>query len=194
MRLRSRWRGRCETQPWTGEEGFAFGEWETPFANEYVTIYEVAYSPVLSDPDLDIREMPESMLRQRPRHQLTIRISIGKTGQIYRILFEETSAFRVLDEHGLTELWQETSGKGSRPAYTTFRIRNHAWMRESMASFLVADGWSYVIATDFDCVEIVSGKPPVIWLESCGVPNESGGEGLKVAAERGEALPPSVTS
>ncbi len=81
---------------------------------------------------------------------------------LYLVFFEVVSAFRVLDEHGLLELWEKTSELGGRPAARTFKVRNHAWTKESPITFLASDGWSYIMATDFDCIEIVSVTPPEI--------------------------------
>ncbi len=155
-----------ESGQWLGEGEFTFGEWPTPFAEEkHATIYEVAYSPVLSHPDLDGETLPESLLSRRPKQALVVRVLIENTGDIYRVSFAEVSAFRVLDEGGLTEFWKQTSLRGGRPAHSTFRVRNHAWTKESFLSFLASDGWSYVIATNLGCVEIVSWQPPIITLE-----------------------------
>ena len=44
--------------------------------------------------------------------------------------FSDVSAFRVLDEHGLTDMW-EASSKAQRPAHTTFRVKGHKWQQES---------------------------------------------------------------
>lgn len=80
--------------------------------------------------------------------------------------FDTVSAFRVLDEHGLTQLWEKTAELGGRPGQTTFKVRNHLWTEESLISFLGAqDGWSFVIASDWDCVEIVALTPPTILEE-----------------------------
>jgi hypothetical protein len=92
-------------------------------------------------------------------------------------MFQQVSAFRVLDEHGLMEFWGETTRQGGMPAQSTFRVRNHGWTKESMLSFLPTDGWSYVVATDFDCVEIVSANPPLVTLEPGGEPDASGKTG-----------------
>ncbi|RVG27254.1 IS66 family insertion sequence hypothetical protein [Sinorhizobium meliloti] len=44
-----------------------------------------------------------------------------------------------------------------RPGRITFRVRNHGWTEESPLSFMHerVGGWSYVIATDGQCVEML---------------------------------------
>jgi hypothetical protein len=51
---------------------------------------------------------------------------------LYRVTFQEASAFRVLDEGGLSEFWHQTKPLGGRPGQTTFRVRNHDWFSESL--------------------------------------------------------------
>lgn len=85
--------------------------------------------------------------------------------------FAHVSAFRVLDEDGLTELWH-ASAKTPRPAQTTFRVRGHKWQFESELSWLMGgteDFYSFMIATDGDCLEVVSSKEPSIELRPAEV-------------------------
>jgi hypothetical protein len=79
----------------------------------------------------------------------------------FRALFADVGAFRVLDEHGLLELWDPAI---RRPAFTTFRVRNHLWSKESEISFLyfTKDRWSYMIATVGDCLEVLTQTEPRI--------------------------------
>ncbi len=119
-----------------GDGRFAFGPWVTPFSDLSVWLGDISYE--------------------------------GRSGALvfgvhvvgcpaYRVAFEHVSAFRVLDEHGLLEIWQHP-----RPNRTAFRVRNHLWTRESPVTFLASDGWSYVVATDDACIEIVSASAPSI--------------------------------
>ena len=64
----------------------------------------------------------------------------------------------------LSEFWHQTKVLGGRPGQTTFRVRNHDWSKEGLLAWLrgTEEGWSYVIATSGDRVEIVSSDPPVI--------------------------------
>ena len=86
-------------------------------------------------------------------------------GPIYRVGFS-SNAFRVLDEGGLPDFGQMADAQGRRRAATTFRSRNHAWAKESFVSFSTTDGWSYVIVTGWDCVEVVGGEPQVTLEQS----------------------------
>jgi hypothetical protein len=146
-------------QPMSGAtssgDGFEFGRWETPFENAGVWIESVVYDP----PSLAVRVS----VHQTEWHVSESALSPERT---YRVGFSRISAFRVLDEHGLLELWGNTQDEG-RPGSCTFQVRNHMWTHESPLSFLMSDGWSYVIATDAECVEIVDRgeAPPEITLE-----------------------------
>lgn len=81
--------------------------------------------------------------------------------------FHDARAFRVLDEGGLLELW-EASSKNPRPAQSTFRVRGHMWQSESPLAWIHGTAepyFSYMIATDWDCLEVVSFDPPDIRLD-----------------------------
>lgn len=123
-----------------GDGSLAFAAWDTPFSDLVVWLGDVGY---------EARE-----------GALGFRVEVPAGGSVYRVAFDNVSAFRVLDEHGLLELWQ-----GQRPARTAFRVRNHAWTRESPVTFLGSDGWSFVVATDDTCIEIVSASEPEIVRE-----------------------------
>ncbi|WP_137930241.1 hypothetical protein [Mesorhizobium comanense] len=97
-----------------GDEAFAFQPWETPFENSDIELIDVDYSE---------------------GGALIFRVRVQDSGSIYRICFEHVSAFRVLDEHGLLELWEKTKEHGGRPARTTFKVRNHLWTKECPISF-----------------------------------------------------------
>lgn len=118
-----------------------FDVWRTPFQNAHLELERVEY-------------LQGGGLRFWVRDVVT---SAG-----YLVSFKAVSAFRVLDEHGLQELWEKTSELGGRPAASTFKVRNHAWTKESPITFVASDGWSYILATDFDCIEIVSVDAPSI--------------------------------
>ena len=130
-----------------GSGEFEFGEWTTPFTNATVSILEATYAP------------------KRDGNDLLVRICVCDTGKIYRLVFPTISAMRLLDEGGLLEFWEKTSELGGRPGRTTFRLRNHAWTHESFVSFLASDGWSFVIASDDDCLEVLSLAAPIITEE-----------------------------
>jgi hypothetical protein len=128
-----------------GDDKFAFEVWRTPFEDSDIQLAGLNYSE---------------------GEALSFRVRVQETGSTYRIFFERVSAFRVLDEHGLLELWEKTKELKGRPASTTFKIRNHLWTKESPISFAHSDGWSFVVASDAACVEIVARTAPTITLEA----------------------------
>lgn len=127
---------------------FEFGRWETPFENAHVDLVEVRYLKDVS---------PE----------LLIRLFDSDAKVFYQVHFEWVGAYRVLDEHGLTEFWEKTSQLGGRPGEATFKVRHHLWSKESVLSFFhsTTEGWSFVIATDDMCVEVVASVEPKVNLE-----------------------------
>lgn len=129
-----------------GPGDIVFGPWATPFADAAVDILGVSSA---QSPEGDVPG-------------LTARVRDLGTGQVWRVVFATITAMRLQDEGGLLEVWQRTSEIGGRPGRTTFRVRNHGWTRESPITFLASDGWSFVIATDDLCLEVVSATPPVI--------------------------------
>jgi hypothetical protein len=78
---------------------------------------------------------------------------------VYTIDFYGVSAFRVLDEHGLLEIWNA----GQRPNRALFRVGGHGWTKESELSFFMpGQSFSWMIATSNDCVEVISYNIPKI--------------------------------
>ena len=78
--------------------------------------------------------------------------------------FDQVDAFRVLDENGLLELWA-VSRERTRPAQTTFRVRGHMWQKESPLAWIHGAEepyYSYMVATGWDCLEVISINPPHI--------------------------------
>ncbi|MGQ3278712.1 MAG: hypothetical protein ACT6WE_19475, partial [Shinella sp.] len=138
----------------------------TPFTDASIEILEVAYAPRRPWP---ANQLPHyrtnSLLREHDDSDLVARIYSYDANKIYRVAFPWVSAMRLLDEGGLLEFWGKTKELGSRPGQTTFRVRNHAWTRESLLSFLVTDGWSFVVASDNECLEVLSVAPPTITEE-----------------------------
>ena len=78
--------------------------------------------------------------------------------------FANVSAFRVLDEHGLVDLWN-ASKLQSRPAQTTFKVKGHKWQTESELSWLMPGcEYSFMIATGWNCLEVIANCEPTITL------------------------------
>lgn len=132
-----------------GFGAFEFGEWKTPFA----------------DAAVDLLDLSAVQLKQGHR-ELIVRVHVHDTKTTYRLAFPKTAAFRLLDESGLLELWQKTAELGGRPGRTTFRVRNHAWARESPLCFQASHGWSFVIATVDECLEVVATSDATITAEA----------------------------
>lgn len=125
---------------------FLFEAWDTPFKDNAIEIFHVEY-------DISGCLTIQVDLLDHPDHQ-------------YQIAFSYVSAFRVLDEGGLLELWNKTTEFGGRPARTSFRVRGHLWTKESPLSFLQSAGWSYFICSHLNCVEIVTTESPTITSRS----------------------------
>lgn len=147
----------------TGE--LEFSQWETPFTNSEIEILEVVHSPVRPWPANDVPYYrAKSLLQFHDDNDLVARIYSYDMNKIYRVSFETVSAFRLLDEGGLLELWGSAGWRGDR----TSRVRNHAWTKESRGSFISGtnDGWSFLIASQNECLEILSEEAPQIMSES----------------------------
>jgi hypothetical protein len=144
-----------------------FAPWETPFQNGNLVVIEVRYlDGAFNYADLEAK-FSASASTLPENEGLLLRVFHREKCAIYTLFFSRPGAFRVLDEHGLLQLWQATSEQGGRPAHSTFRVRHHAWSEESPVSFFfyAQDGWSYVIATGDTCVEVLSPAAPDIRFE-----------------------------
>lgn len=122
-----------------------FAEWATPFTDVAVDILDIAYAA-----------------RAQGDSELVARVQARDNGAVYRLVFPAVAAMRLQDESGLLELWRKTEELGGRPGRTSFRVRHHAWARESVLVFLESEGWSFVIASDDTCLEVVSAAAPAI--------------------------------
>lgn len=86
---------------------------------------------------------------------------------IINFRFDTVAAFRVLDEHGLDDIW--ASPNRAKPASATFRVRGHQWQKESFLVWLHGtdkNQFSWMIATGWECLEVVTDAEP----EICEVP------------------------
>lgn len=157
-----------------GNGTFEFGRWETPFENADVELMEIAWGHGPGWPDEHRARWSNRTLFKSPYESvLTILVRVHESNldeagypgdPLYRVTCEPVEAFRVLDEGGLSDFWHQTKVLGGRPGETTFRVRNHEWFHESVLPWIdgTEDGWSYVIATTGDCIEVVSRDPPEI--------------------------------
>ena len=142
-----------------------FAAWDTPISGDDLFLIDISFNQ--GDwwgeiPSRGIRfEVPARYPEIAQGLQICL-VSVEKRA-LYQISARDVEAFRMLGEHGLTELWQATADQGSRPAKSTFRVRNHGWSRESFLSFEFAlDRYSFMIVTDTECVEIVTHEEPVV--------------------------------
>ena len=154
-----------------------FSDWETPFQNDEISILGVQYL----GGGLDMKDYRAGFgFAAEDRwdmagYELIVHLcswrrdepwSASSTAKIYALSFKWIGGFRVLDEVGLLELWEATAKSGGRPAHSTFRVRNHLWSRESPVPFLAvaSDGWSFVVASGWDCIEVIARMEPEITL------------------------------
>jgi len=160
-------------KPLWGDGTFEFARWETPFENTDVEVMEIAWGggPLWHE-DHKPQWAGRSLFKSPFDTRLTLVVRVHESNAdepgypndpLYFVTFQDVSAFRVLDEGGLLEFWRQTESLG-RSGGTTFRVRNHQWSRESLLAFLPGDedGWSYVIATGGECVEVVARDTPEI--------------------------------
>ena len=145
-----------------------FDAWETPFVDGDLAIMEVRYG----NGGLDEKYIKEKIGFRVPEkysvgyEDLVVRLFHKEEMAVYSLMFKDVAGFRVLDENGLLQLWDEMNKQSSRFAKSTFRVRNHLWMTESPLAFLGAkDSWSFVIATDTTCVEVICLEAPDICFE-----------------------------
>jgi hypothetical protein len=140
------------------------GEWTTPFTDSAVELLEVACAPGPAWP-APARRHAASQPGEPDGGDLVVRVHDRDADRIFRLVFPTIAALRLVDEGGLVETWRKTAEFGGRPGRTTFRVRNHAWTHESVIAFLASDGWSFLIATDTDGLDVVSVTAPVITRE-----------------------------
>ena len=110
-------------------------------------------------------EVENSHFKNPTFTQLVVRVFSEKLEAVYQIHFFDVGAFRVLDEHGLQEMMEPL---GKTDTFPTFRVRHHGWTEESPLSFHMGTekGWSYVVMTGWDCVEVLTQSEPRIVFES----------------------------
>jgi hypothetical protein len=120
-----------------------------------------AWTTGFEDDDLEL----VSLQFANDRSLVAVFSSYQRAGRI-RLTYSNTGAFRVLDEGGLLELWA-ASQKTPRPAQSMFRARGHRWQAESPLVWVHGsdeNGFSYFVATDWHCLEVVTWDAPVVEL------------------------------
>ena len=134
--------------------------WETPFGSGELHIVSTHWGTrdwYVEYPDKKRYEIDNSFHSKDT--ELTITIFHVDTESVFEVTFDYIGAYRLLDEHGLMELWE--SGKVNS---NCFMVKDHAWSKESVLSFFqcTTDGWSYLIASGNECIEVLSLSEPKI--------------------------------
>ena len=137
-------------------------EWKTPFSKGDLHIVDLSWNG--GHLSVDYAEGNRYELVGSKRHSiysLIISLFHVETESIYDLKFRNVGVFRLLDESGLLELWKE-----NEVSLNSLLIKGHAWSKESPLTFLMGyeEGWSHLVATQDDCVEIVSDEHPEIEL------------------------------
>ena len=149
-----------------------FGDWSTPLLGKEIYILSVGYSRdnefglgIKTDKHYLIRN---SHFQNSAFTDLLVRVFCVESEEVYQIQFYNVGGFRVLDEHGLQEIIASNEIETKWPTFPTFRVRHHGWTNESPISFHMGttDGWSHMIMTGWDCVEVLTLDEPKVTLES----------------------------
>lgn len=142
-----------------------FAEWRTEVENDQLTLVAIRYGGWAKTDLVQEGISLELAVGQGDTDgdlEATF-ISLEKRAGV-RFAFENVSAFRVLDEHGLVDLWLASDDR-PRPANTTFKVKGHKWQRESELSWFMADcEYSFMIATSLDCLEVVAKREPRVTM------------------------------
>lgn len=151
--------------------GIEFAPWSTVVEEDELWLVRLRYGDSPGRVDFPSEgfslELPESDSVQIGTLEATF-LSREKRGVVV-FGFDNVIAFRVLDEHGLVDLWN-ASARSPRPARTTFRVKGHKWQEESFLSWFTAGcEFSFMIATGWDCLEVVASTEPVIELRAANV-------------------------
>lgn len=140
-----------------------FAPWSTPVENDELSLVSLSYGGASTEVDC----VREGFSLEVPASGSVgvgdleaVFLSIEKKSVII-FRFERPMALRVLDEHGLLDIWA-ASGETPRPAKTTFLVKGHKWQQESELSwFMGGTEFSLMIATDWDCLEVVGTEPTI---------------------------------
>jgi len=148
------------------------GEWSTPLLGKEIHILSAGYSKE-NEFGLGLRREKHYLIEnshfQNPTFtDLLVRVFCVDSEEVYQIQFSNVGGFRILDEHGLQEVFSAREKKTHWPTFPTFRLRHHGWTKESPASFHMGtnDGWSYMVMTGWDCVEVLTIDEPRVTIES----------------------------
>lgn len=140
-----------------------FAPWKTPVENDELSLVSLSYGGASTKVDCHREgfslEVPASGSLGAGDLEAVFLSVEKKSVVVFR--FEGPAAFRVLDEHGLLDIWT-ASEKTPRPARTTFMVKGHRWQQESELSwFMGGTEFSLMIATDWNCLEVVGLQPTI---------------------------------
>jgi hypothetical protein len=151
-------------------ERVTFAPWDTPVANDGLTLVTLRYGVTPSRIEYPTLGFALAPIDEEPRRfELeAVFLSREKRAAI-NFGFSDVSAFRVLDEAGLVELWN-ASAQTPRPSSATFMVRGHTWQKESeLLWFHGENRYSFMIATDGECLEVVTSTPPLVEVSEARV-------------------------
>jgi len=137
-----------------------FESWSTPFESGSVWLVDLSWGTkewTLKKPD-GVKFAIKGEAKHK-NYELIARVFHEDSQTIFELLFESVNGFRCLDEHGLTEVWNN-----NRPNFNTFKLKGHGWHKESPLTFFMGnDGeWSHLIVTADECLEVVCSESPIV--------------------------------
>ena len=149
-----------------------FSDWATPFQKGNLHIVEIRYGNggfKIQDRDGNVSYEKNSGL-EHGQFDLSVRVFSSTDGTLYLVKFVDVAAFRMMDEHGLTEM---LAAPGF-PELRTFRVKNHHWFKESpLVWHMASQHWSYMLSTNDECLEVVGYEEPTIEIEEILEPANS---------------------
>ncbi|KTE24362.1 MULTISPECIES: hypothetical protein [unclassified Sphingopyxis] len=138
-----------------------FKSWMTDYSDDDLQVLRVAYltGELHATTRLDDGRYAHYALQGEATSEfkLAIKLFSYTKSRVFEVLFYDVTAYRVLDEHGLCDLWPL-----DRPNRAMFKVGGHGWTKESPISFAFGGDESWMIATDWDCVEIISTSQPIV--------------------------------
>lgn len=154
------------------EKNIELADWSTPLLGKEIYILSAGYSKD-NEFGLGIKSERHYIIEnshfQNPTFtELLVRVFCVDSEEVYQVQFYDVGGFRILDEHGLQEIIKSGQDETVWPTFPTFRVRQHSWSSESPLSFYMGtnDGWSYMIMTGWDCIEVLTSSEPKVTLES----------------------------
>ncbi len=137
-------------------------DWNTPFSEGSIYIVDLSWNGKnfsIKYPDGNMYNLSGS--KRHDKYPLIVSVFHVESEGVYDLMFKFVSGFRLLDEGGLLEIWNEGESFSNCAL-----IKGHGWEQESPITFLSGfeDEWSHLIATENECVEVVSREHPEIKL------------------------------